>query len=151
LAVTPRTFTASTAIMVKKDIAIRQDIELLINSFYAKVRQDDELGIIFNEVVKMDWPHHTAIIVDFWETILFDADLYRKNAMEPHFTVNKMYPLQHRHFQKWLQLFFATLDAYFEGPITTLAKTRAKGIAGIMEIKMDKINQTTNELDTKKL
>lgn len=126
--------------MEKHDIASRQDIELLINQFYSRVRQDDVLGIIFNEVVQMDWPHHIPLIVDFWETILLDADKYHQNAMTPHFAINQVYPLQKQHFDRWVQLFIETLDDNFEGQTVKLAKTRAKGIAGIMQIKMDKIN-----------
>jgi hemoglobin len=125
----------------KRDIETRADIEHFILAFYEKVRKDETIGVIFNEVVKMDWNHHIPIIVDFWETILLDADLYRKNAMEPHFAINQKYPLQPVHFQKWLELFTGTISESFEGPIATLAVTRAKGIAGVMQLKMDAINK----------
>ena len=126
---------------MKSDIKQQSDIELLVNEFYKKVREDDTLGIIFNEVVKMDWEHHIPLIVDFWETVLLDADKYHNNAMTPHFAINKIFPLQEQHFDRWIKLFFETLDEHFEGPITTLAKTRAKGVAGIMKIKMDSLNK----------
>ena len=125
----------------KSDIQKRSDVELLINEFYDKVRKDDILGIIFNDVVKMNWEHHIRVIVDFWDTVLLDADLYHNNAMTPHFAINKIFPLQQQHFDRWIKLFFETLDEHFEGPITTLAKTRAKGVAGIMKIKMDATNK----------
>ena len=127
--------------VVKSDIQKRSDIELLITSFYEKVRKDDTIGIIFNEVVTMDWEHHIPVIVDFWETVLLDADKYHNNAMTPHFDINKIFPLKEHHFERWVQLFVSSVDNYFEGPVATLAKTRAKGIAGIMKIKMDAINK----------
>jgi len=126
---------------MKPDISKRSDIELLINSFYDKVKRDDTIGVIFNEVVHMDWEHHIPVIVDFWDSMLLNADLYHKNAMEPHFAINKIFPLQQRHFERWLKLFTETTDEYFEGPIATLAKTRARGVAGIMRIKMDQVNK----------
>ena len=126
---------------MKADISSRSDIELLVNSFYDKVRKDDTIGIIFNEVVAMNWEHHIPVIVDFWATVLLDADLYHNNAMTPHFAVNKIFPLQQKHFERWVALFFETLDEHFEGPVTTLAKTRAKGVAGIMQLKMDALNK----------
>lgn len=125
---------------MKPDISKRSDIELLINSFYEKVKKDEIIGVIFNEVVQ-DWEHHIPIIVDFWDSVLLNADLYHKNAMEPHFVINKIFPLRQQHFDRWLKLFNETTDEYFEGSIAALAKTRARGVAGIMQIKMDQINK----------
>ena len=55
----------------KKDIETRADIGKFIVAFYEKVRKDEHIGVIFNEVVNMDWDHHIPVIVDFWETISF--------------------------------------------------------------------------------
>ena len=35
-----------------KEIENIEDIQLLVNSFYAKIREDDQLGDIFNERIK---------------------------------------------------------------------------------------------------
>ncbi len=129
-----------TSMDTNKDISSRADIDLLIRLFYDKVRANDQIGIIFNEVVPMDWEHHIPVIVDFWETILLDADKYHKNAMEPHFAINKKFPLLPVHFQAWVQLFVETVEENFTGEKATLAINRARGIAGIMQIKMDAIN-----------
>jgi hemoglobin len=133
---------------MKNDIKDRGDIEKLMIAFYSKATQDDELAIIFNEVVKMDWEHHIPVIVDFWEGILLNADTYHRNAMEPHFDINRKYPLRKIHFERWLQLFSETVNNNFEGTVAALAITRAKGIAGIMQIKMDAINKQNDGLDT---
>ena len=125
---------------MKPDISTRSDITILINAFYDKVKKDDLIGVIFNDVMKVDWDHHIPIIVDFWDGILLNADTYHKNAMEPHFVINKLYPLKKEHFERWLALFLGTVDENFEGPVANLARTRAKGIAGVMQIKMDAIN-----------
>jgi hemoglobin len=41
-------------------------------------------------------------------------------------------PLEKIHFDRWLQLFHATLDELFEGEIAENAKKRAASIARIM-------------------
>jgi len=123
-----------------KDIESRADIEQLIISFYEKVKRDVTIGFIFNDVVDMDWPHHIPVIVDFWETILLDNPMYKKNAMEVHYDLNKKVALNKEHFESWLHLFNSTLNELFEGKIATLAKTRAKGIADVMLLKMSNIN-----------
>ncbi len=122
---------------IKKDIENRNDIELFVKAFYVKVKQDKSIGIIFNEIVPMDWEHHIPVITDFWETILLDNPVYQKNAMEVHYKLNKIYPLKKEHFVAWLHLFNSTLDEMYEGAITTLAKKRAASIASMMEYKMN--------------
>ncbi|HVI43303.1 MAG TPA: group III truncated hemoglobin [Chitinophaga sp.] len=126
--------------MEQKEIASREDIELLVNSFYDKVKADDLIGFIFNDIAKVDWPHHLPIMYDFWESLLLDTGKYGRNAMEPHFELNKKIQLQPAHFGRWLQLFEATISEHFTGEKAELAVTRARSIKGIMSLKMEKIN-----------
>ncbi len=121
---------------MKKDIAGRSDIETLITAFYEKVKQDATIGFIFTEVVSINWAHHIPVIVDFWESILLDNPVYRKNAMEVHYDLNKKQPLQKEHFESWMFLFTSTVDELFEGKIANEAKIRAKSIASVMLFKM---------------
>ena len=118
------------------DIQSRKDIELLINSFYEKVKKDDTIGFIFNDIAHINWEQHLPIMYDFWETLLLDASSYSKNAMEVHYTLNRKIPLEEKHFQRWLQLFFETVNELFIGNIAAMAKTKAKSIAGLMQYKM---------------
>lgn len=121
---------------MKKDIETRADIEKLIIDFYEKVKLDTTIGFIFTGVVPINWAHHIPLIVDFWESILMDNPLYKKNAMEVHYDLNKKVTLQKKHFNSWLNLFTSTVDELFEGKIATVAKTRAKSIADVMLFKM---------------
>ena len=122
---------------MKPDITSRADIEIFTGNFYEAVKVDKTIGFIFTEVADMNWEKHIPLIVDFWETILLDNPVYKKNAMEVHYDLNKKIPLQKEHFASWLQLFNAAVDNLFEGKIADLAKTRAKSIAGIMLFKME--------------
>ena len=124
--------------VIKNDIETRTDIEKLIIQFYAKVMINPVIGFIFTDVIKIDLAQHIPIIVDFWETILLDNPVYKKNAMEVHYDLNKKTPLQKEHFNEWLLLFCTTVDELFIGKIATLAKTIAKSIAAVMEFKMIK-------------
>ena len=125
---------------MKPDIKTREDIEQLITAFYEQVKTDEVIGYIFTKVVKMDWPHHIPVIVNFWESILLDNPVYTKNAMEVHYTLNKKEPLLPEHFKRWVQLFTGTVDDLFEGKTAALAKTRAKSIASVMQLKMNNNN-----------
>ena len=126
--------------MPKVDITNRGDIEKLIVHFYEQVKVDEVIGFIFNSVVHMHWETHIPVIVDFWETILLDNPVYKKNAMEIHYGLNKLVPLQKIYFGRWLLLFNTSVDEMFEGTVASLAKTRAKSIAQIMQLKMEEIN-----------
>jgi hemoglobin len=126
------------------DIQTRIDIEQLMAAFYEKVKKDDTLGYIFNDVAKINWEHHIPVICDFWETLLLDAAVYRKNAMEVHYVLNRKVPLEEKHFQRWLQLFNETVDEHFHGKTATMAKTKAKSIAALMQFKMKQENSGLN-------
>ena len=121
----------------KKDIETREDIEKFILSFYEKVIKDESIGIIFTKIVPLNWEHHIPLITDFWETILLDNPVYKKNAMEVHYSIDRIFPLQPKHFAAWLHLFNITIDSMYEGKVSELAKKRAAGIAGLMQHKMN--------------
>ncbi|MEP6712526.1 MAG: group III truncated hemoglobin [Ferruginibacter sp.] len=123
--------------MSKRDIKTREDIEMLMRSFYRKVIQDETLGIIFTQIVPLNWEHHIPLITDFWETILLDNPVYKNNAMEVHYSLNRIFPLQEKHFKAWLHLFNTTLDEMYDGKIALLAKKRAAGIAALMQHKIN--------------
>jgi hemoglobin len=121
----------------KTDISSRSAIESFVSAFYEKVKQDDTIGIIFTEIVQVHWESHIPLIVDFWETILLDNPIYKKNAMEVHYHLNNIFPLQKKQFDAWLHLFNSTIDEMYEGKLTELAKKRAAGIAAVMLFKMN--------------
>lgn len=129
------------------DIQSRTDIELLMTAFYEKVKKDDTIGFIFNDIAKVNWEHHIPIITDFWETLLLDAASYSKNAMAVHYTLNRKVPLEEKHFQRWLQLFDETVNELFSGNVAALAKKKAKSIASLMQFKM---KQERNDINITK-
>ena len=124
----------------KPDITNRRDIEKFIILFYQNVIKDDTIGTIFTKIFPLNWEHHIPLITDFWETILLDNPVYKKNAMEIHYELNKTYKLKKKHFNEWLHLFNTTIDNMYSGEKVLLAKKRAAGIAALMLLKMDKIN-----------
>jgi hemoglobin len=117
---------------VLSDIESRDDIDLLMTAFYEKAMRDELIGFFFTEIAKLDLEHHLPIIGDFWETVLFGTSAYRKHGRAPlqvHALLHERSPLEQRHFDRWLELFTATIDARFSGPRAEFAKQRAVGIA----------------------
>ena len=115
-----------------KDLANRADVEQLVVAFYQTAFADALIGPVFTEVAKLDLSHHMPIMCDFWETVLFNAGLYHRNALHVHLVLQARHPLGPEHFDRWLALWSETLDAHFAGPVTENAKVQAKRIAGSM-------------------
>lgn len=121
---------------MKNDINNVDDIRLLVNSFYEKVRKDPALGPIFNDVAQVDWEHHLPVMYAFWESVLFAKGTYSGNPMPQHLALNTRTPLTKAHFDRWLQLFRETINEHFDGEIAERARQRSLSIATIMQTKI---------------
>ena len=55
---------------MKTDIKTREDIFLLVSTFYRKVKNDDLLSPFFNDTIN-DWDLHLKQLTTFWESSLF--------------------------------------------------------------------------------
>jgi hemoglobin len=111
------------------DILTKDDVTLLITEFYKKVRQDNQLSPHF---ARVDWAHHTPVIIDFWNMILLGDSSYKGNPFLKHVNL----PLQREDFSRWLLHFTNTVDEHFAGEKAEEAKQRALSIAGIFQLKM---------------
>jgi len=108
-----------------KAIESRDDIQILVHEFYAKVRKDSLIGPIFDDVAKVNWDEHLPKIVNFWADLLLGEDSYRGRPFPPHIPLN----LEASHFERWLTLFVQTVDENFTGLKADEVKKRAFGIA----------------------
>lgn len=121
---------------MKKDIEDKKDIELLVNSFYEKVKTDSSINFFFSKVVPVNWEKHLPVMYTFWENIIFHSGGYTGNPMQVHTELHTKHALQKEHFEKWIALFNATVDELFEGEKASQAKQRAYAIATVMQIKI---------------
>jgi len=69
----------------------------------------------------------------FWETVLLDVHSYSGSPFPPH---AKM-PLEQLHFERWLLLFFKTVDSLFEGEKAEEAKWRSEKMAEMFHYKIE--------------
>jgi hemoglobin len=99
----------------------REQLEKMLDRFYARVRRDPLIGPVFNDVAKVNWEEHLPKIYNFWDTLLFGADNYRGRPFPPHMPLH----LEKEHFERWLQLFFLTVDEEFQGIKAEEIKHRA--------------------------
>src|SRR5437773_10341136 len=119
---------------MKKDISNREDIQQLVNAFYEKVKRDELISYLFNDVAKVNWERHLPRMYDFWENIIFQTGSFTGNPMIAHVQLHQKSPLNKAHFAQWQRLFLATVDELFEGEKAELAKQRAISIATMMQI-----------------
>jgi hemoglobin len=120
----------------KTDIRSRQEVIILVNRFYDKVRVDETIGYIFEDIFKVNWDTHMEVMYNFWESVLFYTANYTGNPMIVHRQINNVVSLTPEHFKRWLQLFHATVDENFEGEKAELAKQRSTSIATVMQMKI---------------
>ncbi len=114
------------------DIETLSDIRLLVDTFYARVREDSLIGPIFGHVIQDRWPEHLDKMYRFWQTVLLDEHTYFGGPFPPHAEL----PIDERHFQAWLRLWQHTVDDLFAGKRADEAKWRADKMATMFQSKI---------------
>jgi len=117
----------------KKDIADFQDIKMLVDTFYTKIRNHDVLAPIFHERIGERWPEHLDKMYRFWQTVLLDEHTYSGSPFAPHANL----PVNALHFDAWKQLFNATINDLFVGENAEIAKFRAATMAQLFLSKIE--------------
>lgn len=118
------------------DIVSSNEIKMVIDTFYEKVRADEMIGFIFNDIAKVDWEHHMPIMYTFWESTVFGTGTYTRNAMTPHFVLQDKVKFTAAYFERWVFLFVTTVDELYAGENAEIMKMRATSIAGLMQNKL---------------
>lgn len=118
---------------MKKDIATLEDIKLLVNRFYDNVRKDELLADIFNNKIEDRWPKHLEKMYCFWQTVLLEEHTYYGSPFLPHAKL----PIDAEHFERWLKLFYETVDSLFEGEKAARAKWQGQRMAEMFQSKIE--------------
>lgn len=116
----------------KNDIATEADIELMVNTFYAKVKADLLLGPVFNDFAQVEWEKHLPKMYTFWNKLILGKAGYIGNPFSFHIPL----PINQDHFNRWLALFEQNIDDHFSGDVAERTKLRAKSIAHIFASKL---------------
>jgi len=127
--------------MATQDISNIEDIKLLVNTFYEKVQHDDLIGPIFNQKMIGRWPEHLEKMYRFWQTILLEEHTYSGTPFPPH----KHLPVNQSHFDRWMEIFTATVDNLFVGKLADEAKVRAANMAYMFNYKIEYFRNLENQ------
>jgi hemoglobin len=115
--------------IIRQDITTRQDVQLLVNAFYEKVKVDEVLASHFAHV---NWPEHLPVMYNFWSSVLLGDMSYSGNPLAKHLKLK----IEKFHFAQWLKLFTETVDDNFSGYNANEAKNRARLVAELFQYKM---------------
>ena len=125
-----------------EDIKDRQDLIIIVDSFYNTVKTDETLGYIFDDVMHINWEKHLPKMYDFWENILFQTGSYSGRPFPVHLQVNEKQKLGDAEFNRWMQVFIDTVNSLYQGPNATTLKQKAMNIQVIWKTKFNYINNT---------
>lgn len=111
-------------------------IKRVVDRFYDRVRADPVLGPVFAERI-VDWQPHLERMYRFWSSVTLATGAYNGTPMPKHMVL----PVDASHFDRWLELFEATVreECTPEGAAHFLA--RAKNIAASLEMGVASYNK----------
>jgi hemoglobin len=115
------------------DISTLDDIKILVDEFYGKIREDKLLGPIFNGIIQDNWKAHLEKMYRFWQTVLLEQHTYSGSPFPPHARL----PVAQQHFDTWLKLWHETVDNHFRGEKADEAKWRGNKMASLFLAKID--------------
>ena len=118
---------------VRPDLRDRDDLDIVLRAFYERAFDDALIGPVFRDVAKMDLDEHLPVIGDFWQKVLLGTGEYRGSTMEVHRRLNRLERLTPEMFERWLAIWWATLDERHSGRVTEQAKAQATRIAGAIQ------------------
>jgi hemoglobin len=118
-----------------KDIGDITDIKLFVNEFYSEVRKDELIGPVFSSVIHDDWEPHLNKMYAFWNAALFGVAGFKGNPFAKHAPL----PIAQPHFDRWIELFNATINNHFKGPMAEDAKHRAGLMAEMFVYKLGRM------------
>ena len=129
---------------MRNDISTIEDIQILVNTFYDSIRKDELLKDIFNNKIQDRWSEHLEKMYSFWQTVLLEEHTYYGSPFVPHAQL----PVSVEHFERWLGLFFKTVDDLFEGQKAERAKWQGQRMAEMFHSKIEyyKNNSANHQL-----
>ena len=109
-------------------------ISVLVDTFYASIREHETLGPIFNEKIGEEWDDHLIKLKAFWSSVALNSGTYSGRPVPAHIQLTEVRP---PHFEEWLGLFKKTLEETAPSPAAVLYfYERAERIAKSLQLAM---------------
>jgi len=103
----------------------------LVDTFYARVRDDAVLGPVFDAKLAGRWHEHMARMYKFWTKILLGTGEFQGNVFGTHMALPG---IATEHFVRWLTLFRLTAIEVFGADGAAPALEVAQRIASSLQL-----------------
>jgi hemoglobin len=116
-----------------RDLDSPEEIREMVTRQYVDVLQDELLAPYFTFGPGfIDWQAHIGLLTDYWCHVVLFAPDYDIDIIEHHRPLHDRDPFTPALFQTWIEIFDDTVDGGWAGPLATMAKARARGMAWAM-------------------
>lgn len=109
-----------------------EDIGRLVDTFYAKIREDPALGPVFDRAIS-DWGPHLATMRKFWSSVMLTSGRYKGNPVAVHHRVEG---IEYDLFAHWLALFDDTCRELFDDALAEAFRDKAARIAESLKLAL---------------
>jgi hemoglobin len=97
----------------------------LVDRFYARVREDELIGPVFEARIE-NWDEHLAKLRAFWSSVVLMTGRYKGQPMPVHAAISE---ITDAHFERWLSLFADTAKTVCPPAAAALFIDRSQRIA----------------------
>ena len=109
-------------------------VDHLVRVFYERLLADP---VVRHHFIDLDLPAHLPRVAVFWNMVIFGGPA-DGTMMAKHFAHHRTKPILPAHFDRWLEHFTATVDDLYVGDNAEEVKQRARTIAAVMKVKIDR-------------
>ena len=113
-----------------------ENIRILVDSFYGKIREDEVLGPIFKDKIGDRWDEHLPKMYAFWSNVMLKTGGYDGRPVPPHVGIKG---INRDMFARWLTLFHATARELYEPEPAEKFVARSNMIAESLQIAIFRI------------
>ena len=99
--------------------------------YWAVPRRVGRYWLILASLPAIDWAEHLPKLTLFWCRALLGIEGYVGNPFRAHALVNERSPFTMAHFERWLQLFYDTVELGWVGPHADRALELARNVARV--------------------
>lgn len=113
----------------KIDTISEDSIKILVDAFYARIRQDRELGPIFDRTIgtsEEEWQLHLETMYRFWSSIMLASGRFHGSPMQKH---QALPAFDLGLFERWLMLFEKTTNDLHTKEIALQYQLKSQNIA----------------------
>jgi hemoglobin len=128
---TPAEGAPTAALDAQRATYSSESIDLMVETFYGRVRADLLLGPVFERRIT-DWPSHLARMRAFWRSVLRAESGYHAERGSPLQIHAAMPELTREHYARWLVLFERAATEVFDPAAAAGVVRRAERMAATL-------------------